>query len=761
MALFSKETTGSYEVIREGGDNILKINYEDEPKVPSIEDDPATMARVIDLLIENPDTTKVVFTQKREYEYDYSQTQLLNEIADLYKKLVRNKELFQYSEIASVGNQQQADKIYSEIQQIVFQKLKSDPVGCYVELKRLERRERIELDKSVGEEQALHKGYHRLLQYLLNEMENTKLITVAEPYLAGHHVGDREVYRKIFAPNIKPDFMFTKLMSQFPKRATELDSYNIDDTEVSIFELEDDVQYLYHVTPPEFKLTQEKYEILDMARNIMAEHKPSRQEFVDPHRMRQVFRNVGEDLLEELGNYKGVDFSTEEVEELCDILIRYTVGFGLVEVLLSDQKIQDITVNSPTGKIPMFVVHQDYGECKTNIIPSVSDAESWATKLRMISGRPLDEANPILDTGIEIPNVAKARVGVITEPLNPQGQAYAFRRHRDHPWTLPLFIRNKMVSPMAAGLLSFLVDGNRTMLIAGTRSAGKTSLLGSLLVEIMRKYRIITIEDTMELPTNSLRKLGYNIQPMKVAGALSTDTSEVSASQGIRTTLRMGDSALIVGEVRSEEAQALYEAMRVGAQANVVAGTIHGESPYGVFDRVVNDLGVPRTSFKATDIIIVANPIKSPDGLHSWRRVTRITEVRKDWDEDPSDENGFVDLMKYNPETDQLEPTDALLNGDSDVLKDIAANVREWAGDWDAVLENIDLRSRIKERLVEVADEYNDGDMLEAEFVINANDKFHKISDRVKEKTGELDSDRIFFEWNEWLKRQVRKRNAD
>src|SRR3989344_4293763 len=100
---------------------------------------------------------------------------------------------------------------------------------------------------------------------------------------------------------------------------------------------------------------------------------------------------------------------------------------------------------------------------------------------------------------------------------------------------------------------------------------------------------------------------------MKVQSALMKGGSELSADEGIRSSLRLGDSALIVGEIRSMEALALYEAMRIGALANVVAGTIHGDSPYGVFDRVVNDLKVPRTSFKATDIIIVANPIKSPD----------------------------------------------------------------------------------------------------------------------------------------------------
>jgi hypothetical protein len=221
--------------------------------------------------------------------------------------------------------------------------------------------------------------------------------------------------------------------------------------------------------------------------------------------------------------------------------------------------------------------------------------------------------------------------------------------------------------------------------------------------------------------------------------------------------LRLGDSSLIVGEVRSVEARALYEAMRVGALANVVAGTIHGDSPYGVFDRVVNDLGVPRTSFKATDVIIVANPVRSPDGIHRWRRVTQITEVRKQWEDDPLAEGGFVDLFKYDPQTDSLVPTNDLLRGDSDVIKAVAGSVKEWAGNWDAVWDNINLRSRIKENLVNTANKLKNLDLLEAPFYVRANDEFHRISERVREEVGVLDSERIFFQWNEWLKNAVKK----
>ncbi len=762
MGLFDVEKKpGSFDIIREGEDVILYVYCKDCPYTPSIEDDEECMAKTIEKLTEVSGVTKIIFEETRDYEYDEKQTKMLSEIAGILKIISRQKEFFSYKNIVLKGNcGKYLHKEFVELQSKLLPLIKKDPIGAFVEIRRAIRRERIAIDKTMDKKQVeCINNYIRVLNYLVQLLEKTEIIKKAAPYFAGYKVGDRAVYREIFFPTIKPDFMYTKLMSNYPANGEEIDNYTIDEnTEITIFKLTDSVKTVYHMVPPEFKLSEDKYELLDLARKIMAEHKPKEEDFTKPERIRDIFYNVGKDLLDELAESKNIKLSQKELDELTKILIRYTVGFGLIEVLLSDEKIQDISINSPMGK-PIFIVHADYGDCTTNIIPTKSEAESWASKLRMISGRPLDEADPILDTELRLSKV-NARVAVITKPLNPTGIAYSFRRHRNKPWTLPLFIKYKMVSPVAAGLISFLVDGTRSMLIAGTRSAGKSSLLSSILVEIMRRYRIITIEDTLELPVSQLRNLGYNIQSMKVASALSKKTTEVSAEDGIRTTLRLGDSALIVGEVRSTEAKALYEAMRVGAAANVVAGTIHGDSPYGVYDRVVNDIGIPKTSFKATDIVIVANPVKSADGLHRFRRVTQITEIRKHWTEDPLEEKGFGDLMKYDAKKDELVPTDEIINGESDVLKMIAANIREFSGNWDAVWNNILLRAKIKKALVDYAEKANDLDMLEAEFAIKANDIFHIISDEVKEDVGWLDNDRIFSEWESWLKREIKKRRT-
>ena len=760
MPLFNQnKKDGDYELVQEGEENILYIYAENSPSIPSVEDNELFMGKTIDILNQVDNVTKIVFMQKRDYEYDFEQTQMLAELGGVVKKLVKDQALLAYNTLGMQAVEiKRFNELYTKIQNTIYTKLKEDPLGAYVELRREHRMQKIMLEQAVNIQEAqLIRRYLQIIEYIIELLDKTKLIAVAKNKLPGHVVGDREIYRSIFTPTIRPDFMFTKLMADYPLDGEEIDSYTIDDdTEVTIFKLPNSVATLYHIIPPEFKLSEEKYELLDLARKVLAEHKPREEEFTDPKKMRQVFYNVGRDLLEELSKSKGMRLRESEIEKITNILVRYTVGFGLIEILMKDDKIQDISINSPLGKTPMFIVHGDYNECTTNIIPTKPEADSWATKLRMISGRPLDEADPILDTELRLPG-ANSRVSVITKPLDPTGLAFSFRRHRDKPWTLPLFMKCKMINPLAAGLLSFLVDGSRTILIAGTRSSGKSSFLTALMVEIMKKYRMITIEDTLEIPAEALRDLGFNILQMKVSSALSRETTEMNASDGIRSTLRLGDSALIIGEVRSKEAIALYEAMRIGAAANVVAGTIHADSPYGVYDRVVNDIGVPKTSFKATDVIIVANPIKTADGLHRKRRITQVTEVRKTWENDPLAEKGFGDLLKYNPEKDELDVTDLVKNGESEVLKAIAGNIKEFAGNWDAVWENIILRAKIKEELVKMSDKLNDPDLLEAAFVVEANDLFHIISEEVKEEKGRLDPDEIFRRWIQWLEREVRK----
>ncbi len=745
----------SYEVVRESGENVMYVNYLGASFVPSLIDSAEVMGRTIDNLKEDSNISRIVFVQQRNYSHDFSQVQMLVEIANLSDFLVKQEKIVSVEKLSHLGSSYY--EAHAFFNYIVNELLSVNPVKAYRELKGM-----LFSKRALSESGQDLQKYVRILERVVGFLDELIIIKKLKGSFDSYTIDDREIYSEVFRADIMPNFTFTRMIARIPEDAEIVKQYSIaigsDKSLVSIFRRPNKAKLVYHLSPPEYLLDEDHHMLLNLARNVLIEHRPTSEEFNDPERTRQIFFNVTRDLLSDLAGSKNINLSYGELKKLANILVRHTIGFGVLEVLLQDEKLQDIMVNAPVSLSPIFVKHNDFDECVTNLIPSQEDADSWAAKFRMTSGRALDEANPILDTNLEI-NGVSSRVAIIQQPLSSGGLAYALRRHRSKPWTLPLFIKNRMIDSLGAGLLSFIIDGARTMLVAGTRSSGKTSLLGALLLEIMPNHRVITCEDTLELPVAAMRKLDYNILSMKVRSALTGESNEVSAEEGIRASLRLGDSSLIVGEIRSAEAKALYEAMRVGALANVVAGTIHGGSPYSVFDRVVNDLGVPVTSFKATDLIVVANPIKSADGLHSWRRVLQITEVRKHWTKDPLVEGGFIDLMKYDVEADIMRPSDDLINGDSEIMKEIASNVKGWAGNWDAVWDNVILRQKIKQETVDFAEKMNMPEILEADFTVKSNNAFHQISDKVTKEIGLPTSEVVFPKWKRWLERESKKLN--
>ncbi|NIO22985.1 MAG: hypothetical protein GTN38_03075 [Candidatus Aenigmarchaeota archaeon] len=721
----------------------------------SIEDYDICMAMVIDKLLTLKNVNSIVLAKEREYEYSGEQVKVLMEIAKIIEDVIREK-LISYSKLRPDICGKCYPDFSQRLQYITINLLRRDPIGAYVELTREGRNLKIKMQRRTKCYSCYKHYLENIISPLKKRFEATEIVKFAKPHLSGYHIGTREIYRQLFSPSVRPNFMLTRYMITPPEKGKVVDRYKVNDIQVEIYKLPHKASYFYHIAPPEFDLSEEKYAVLDAARRYMATHRPRTAEFVRSEKVRDVFYNIGRDMIREVADKLGVYMPSKDLEQLANILTRYTAGLGILEILLADEKIQDVYINSPIESQPVLVFHQDFEECRTNLIPTREDAESWATRLRIHSGRPLDEANPVLDTDVGVPG-GKARFAVITRGLSPHGFGFAIRRHRDSPWTLPLFIKVKMMDPLAAGLLSFLIDGSVSILVAGGRGSGKTSVLGSLMLEILPKTRIVTIEDTLELPVDQLRDLNYNVESLKSRSVITRIESEMPADEALRTALRLGDSALILGEVRSVEAKALYEAMRIGALSNVVAGTIHGESAYGVYDRVVNDLGVPPTSFKATDIIPICKSLRSADGLHRFRRLTEITEVRKHWETNPTKEGGFINLMEYSGKEDRMKPTDTLVNAESEVINRIASYVKEWSGNWDAVWENIKLRAKIKETLVKLSDQLKMPELLESGWVTRSNSEYHLITERMRSETGAAESGKVYREWETWLKNRIKK----
>jgi len=417
--LFKPETRlYGYEIKREAKQDILYVNYMGSPNVPDIGDSAIVMARTADYLLEVQSASKVVFVQQRNYSYPQNQVAMLMEIAQIYEKLIKQEKVLVMNSLAPYTCKRCVAQRYGVMRYLVLTLLKQDPIACYMEARRIYQEEKANPKNFVPECTACETGYLKLLAKIILMLQKTQIIKEATPKLGAYKLRSRDFYKEIFRPEIIPNFTYTRLISSLPTDAEIIDEYQIgnefDQSTVTILKVPNQTKYLYHINAPEFTLNEDLQSLVNLARNVLLEHKPKAEEFTDPSRIRQVFFNIAKDLLQELSNARKLALNFKQINKLATILVRQTIGFGLIEVLLQDDKLQDIMVNSPAGLVPIFVRHGDYDECDTNIMPSQEDTDSWAAKFRMMSGRPLDEANAVLDTELIIEN-ARARVAIIQQ----------------------------------------------------------------------------------------------------------------------------------------------------------------------------------------------------------------------------------------------------------------------------------------------------------------------------------------------------------
>jgi len=408
----------------------------------------------------------------------------------------------------------------------------------------------------------------------------------------------------------------------------------------------------YHLTPPEAALDADALATLAAARERLADAAGG-----DRGPVRAVRAVAGPD---------------DPAEAITAALAKHTRGHGIFEDVFADGRVTDAFLSAPVTDNPLRVV-VDGERLRTNVRLPPEGAARLASRLRRASGRGFSRASPTLDATI---GAGGARVRVAaTAPPASDGLAFTFRRADDEAWTLPRLVDAGTLTPAAAGLLSTAVRRGAAGLIAGGRGAGKTTTLAGLLWELDPETRLLLVEDTPELPAAGLRDAGRDVQRLAVG-----DGPALTATEAVRTALRMGDGALVVGEVRGEEAAALYEAMRVGAQRGAVLGTIHGSDGPSVRERVVTDLGVPESAFAATELLVTL----------ADRQVVRISEVRRT-------DGGVAFYPLFERGSDGLAATGVLDRGESRLLDGLAGPAEAYAD----VLGAVDERRKEIARLVE------------------------------------------------------------
>ena len=737
-----------YTTKTKGEDTYLIINCKGETNC-SIADYPEFMHKCAKWSFKH-NADLIVVSKVYERTYNKEQTRMVKELGALADEFERKK-VWAPSRIKSSDCGKSHKPRYNTVVTIARELITRDPLQAYIKLRQVVKREKERLNQLSDKEKKCTLEYLKTLNWILKKFNETKI--VKELKLLIKEMGEiprtREPYHSVFEVEIKPGFVSSRVFYQTPEEVELLDSYEVGDAKVKIYSNPEKIENLYYVQPPEYDLTPDEYFLLSKTREQVASYRPEEVSFREPGEAKRYFKRTYSKTIEDLAEQNDIDISTEKRDSLASIVARYTIGFGMMELLLNDRKLTDIYIDSPMGQYPVYLTHQDHGTCETNVIFTEEEAQGIITRFRSISGRPFDEAHPILDLSLER---LDTRVAAIRKPLAPEGRAIVLRLHKITPWTLPQYIDVNMINDTAAGLLSFLIDAQATTLVTGSRGAGKTSMTQALMLEILPSLRIILQEDTFEMPVEYMKKIGFKVQRLKTRSPISMagTEAEVPPEEALRTALRLGSSVLILGEVRSKEAKVLYEAMRVGAAGNVVMGTIHGTGAYSVWDRVVNDLGVPSTSFKATDVVVTCKPVRFKGSLGKKRRLVGITEIGKHWYKDPYREGELIDILDFDTKEDKHFIVEDNLD-ESQLFEKIS---KDRGLTQEEIWEDINARSETKQFLVDMKKEYDIPKLLEGRYTVSANTKWNIILEEQRKEHGSINYEEAKEEWKNWVKKE-------
>ena len=317
-----------------------------------------------------------------------------------------------------------------------------------------------------------------------------------------------------------------------------------------------------------------------------------------------------EELRDRLEEY-GVVIDAETFYRLFYYLYRSFLGYGLIDPLMHDPNIEDISCDG--SNLPIFVYHDGYTDIETNVVFEEEELNNFVIQLAQRSGRHVSVSDPVVST--TLPDGSRIELA-LGEEVTPRGSAFTIRKYADEPFTPIDLLEYGTFSLEMLAYLWLAIESNKSLIFAGGTAAGKTTSMNAMGMFIPPRSKVLTIEDTRELSL-------YHDNWLSSVTRERLDDSDITMYDLLRSALRHRPEYIVVGEVRGEEAITLFQAMNTG---HTTFSTMHADSVQTVINRLENEpINVPRPMVQSLDILCVQVLARSGD--ERVRRAKTLAEI--------------------------------------------------------------------------------------------------------------------------------------
>ncbi|MCL7413598.1 MAG: Flp pilus assembly complex ATPase component TadA [ANME-2 cluster archaeon] len=352
-----------------------------------------------------------------------------------------------------------------------------------------------------------------------------------------------------------------------------------------------------------------------------------------------------------------IDLTPIMLEKILYYVKRDFVGFGLIDAIQEDDRIEDVSCNG--HDVPIYLYHKQYTNIATNVIFNEEGLDSFIIKLAQRSGKHISVAEPMIDA--TMPDGSRIQMTLGTH-VTAHGGTFTIRKFADVPLSPINLVEWKTFSAETMAYLWLCIENNKSLIFAGGTASGKTSSLNAVALFIPRQAKVISLEDTREL------KLPHpNWIPAVTRDSFTADErGGIDMYELLRSALRQRPEYLLVGEVRGKEALTLFQAMSTG---HTTFSTMHADSVASAIHRLENPpISVPRSMIQALNIISIQSQT-----YHKGKRVRRNLKLVEITDIDPQTRNIRTnEIFSWDSMTDVFQRV-----GESKAIKEIMTT-RAW-----------------------------------------------------------------------------------